>query len=79
MSGAPLRIPVTRLEHAAGLPLPDYASDLSAGMDLAAAVDAPLSIEAGGRALVPTGLKLALPPDTRRRSGRARASRSTTG
>ncbi|MCH8882987.1 MAG: dUTP diphosphatase [SAR324 cluster bacterium] len=75
MSGAPVRIPVTRLEHAAGLPLPDYASDLSAGMDLAAAVDAPLAIEAGGRALVPTGLRLALPPgyeaQVRPRSGLA--------
>ena len=75
MSGAPLRIPVTRLEHAADLPLPDYASDLSAGMDLVAAVDAPLAIKAGGRALVPTGLKLALPPgyeaQVRPRSGLA--------
>ncbi len=61
MSGAPLRITVTRLAHAADLPLPAYASALSAGMDLAAAVNAPLVIEVGGRALVPTGLKLALP------------------
>ncbi len=75
MNGAPLRIPVTRLEHAADLPLPDYASALSAGMDLAAAVDAPLAIEIGGRALVPTGLRLALPPgyeaQVRPRSGLA--------
>lgn len=53
---------VTRLPHAEGLPLPAYATEGAAGMDLLAAVGAPLVIPPGGRALVPTGLRLALPP-----------------
>jgi dUTP pyrophosphatase len=66
---------VTRLPHAEGLPLPAYATDGAAGMDLLAAVTAPLTIPPGGRALVPTGLRIALPPDhelqVRPRSGLA--------
>jgi dUTP pyrophosphatase len=52
---------VTRLPHAEGLPLPAYATEGAAGMDLLAAVTAPLTIPPGGRALVPTGLRIALP------------------
>jgi dUTP pyrophosphatase len=54
-------IDVVRLPHAEGLPLPAYATDGAAGMDLLAAVTAPLVIPPGGRALVPTGLTIALP------------------
>lgn len=54
-------IQVRRLAHAQGLPLPSYASDGAAGMDLLAAVTEPMTIWAGGRALVPTGLCIALP------------------
>ena len=54
-------IEVVRLPHAEGLPLPSYATEGAAGMDLLAAVDAPLTIPPGGRALVPTGLRIALP------------------
>jgi dUTP pyrophosphatase len=68
-------IQVARLPHAADLPLPSYATDGAAGMDLLAAVTAPLTIPPGGRALVPTGLRLALPPgyelQVRPRSGLA--------
>ena len=65
-----------RLPHAADLPLPAYQSAHAAGLDLLAAVptDAPVEIAPGGRALIPTGIAIALPPDTRARSGRARAS-----
>ncbi len=52
---------VQRLPHAADLPLPSYATEGAAGMDLLAAVGAPLVIQPGGRALVPTGLRIALP------------------
>ena len=45
----------------AELPLPRYMSEGAAGMDLAAAVDAPLTLAAGGRAIVPTGLALEIP------------------
>lgn len=48
------------LPHGAGLPLPHYASDLAAGCDLPAA--APVTLAPGARALVPTGLAIALPP-----------------
>ncbi len=68
-------IQVTRLPHAEGLPLPSYATAGAAGMDLLAAVTAPLVIPPGGRALVPTGLRIALPPghelQVRPRSGLA--------
>ena len=56
-----LAVSVTRLAHAAGLPLPDYASAGSAGMDLHAALDAPVILAPGGRALIPTGIAIALP------------------
>lgn len=56
-----LTIKVTRLPHAEGLPLPSYATGGAAGMDLLAAVTAPVTILPGGRALIPTGLRLAIP------------------
>lgn len=58
----PVPIQVHRLPHAQGLPLPAYATAGAAGMDLVAAVDAPVSIGPGQRALIPTGLTIALPP-----------------
>ena len=54
-------IEVVRLPHAAGLPLPSYATEGAAGMDLLAAVMSPVVIPPGGRMLVPTGLRIALP------------------
>ena len=55
--------------------LPRYATDGAAGLDLAAALDAPLTIVRGGWAAVPTGLAIALPPghegQVRPRSGLA--------
>jgi dUTP pyrophosphatase len=70
-----VEILVTRLPHAEGLPLPAYATPGAAGMDLLAAVTAPLVIAPGARVLVPTGLCIALPPDhelqVRPRSGLA--------
>ncbi len=55
-------IRVRRLPHGANLPLPTYATVGAAGMDLLAAVDAPVVIPPLGRALIPTGLAVALPP-----------------
>lgn len=56
-------VAIRRLPHASGLPLPSYATAGSAGLDLAAAVpmQAPLTLAPGGRALIPTGLCMALP------------------
>ena len=52
-----------RLPHGADLPLPSYQSAFAAGLDLIAAVpaDAPLTLAPGARALVPTGIAIALP------------------
>ncbi len=52
---------VKRLPHGADLPLPSYATDLAAGMDLLAALETPITLEPGQRSLVPTGLAIALP------------------
>jgi dUTP pyrophosphatase len=71
-------VQLMRLPHGADLPLPAYQSERAAGLDLLAAVpaDAPLTIAPGGRALVPTGICMALPAGTegqvRSRSGLAR-------
>ncbi|CEF55977.1 dUTP diphosphatase [Acetobacter ghanensis] len=54
-------IKVRRLSHGQDLPLPTYATSGAAGMDLLAAVDAPMRLEPGQRGLVPTGLSIALP------------------
>jgi dUTP pyrophosphatase len=55
--------------------LPAYATPGAAGMDLLAAVAAPVTIDPGRRALIPTGLAIALPPgfemQVRPRSGLA--------
>jgi dUTP pyrophosphatase len=54
---------IMRLPHAQDLPLPAYQTALAAGLDLTAAVptDAPLTLLPGARALVPTGIAIALP------------------
>ncbi len=57
----PTPVQVRRLPHAEGLPLPAYATAGAAGMDLLAAVAAPVRIGPGQRALIPTGLAIALP------------------
>jgi dUTP pyrophosphatase len=54
-------IDVVRLPHAQGLPLPAYATGGAAGMDLLAAVEGSRVISPGGRALIPTGLCIAVP------------------
>ncbi|MBU0859418.1 MAG: dUTP diphosphatase [Alphaproteobacteria bacterium] len=70
-----VKVQLIRHEHAADLALPAYATEQSAGMDLLAAVDAPVSMAPGTRAMIPTGLAIALPPgyeaQVRPRSGLA--------
>lgn len=56
-----LRVAVARVAGAEDLPLPAYATADAAGLDLVAAVDGCLTVEAGARALVPTGLRIAVP------------------
>lgn len=52
---------ITREPGCEDIPLPAYETQHAAGMDLRAAVTEPLVLEPGGRALVPTGLRIALP------------------
>jgi dUTP pyrophosphatase len=54
-------VPITTLPHAEGLGLPAYATEHAAGMDLHAAIAGESVIAPGARALVPTGLSIALP------------------
>lgn len=68
--------PVVHLKRLrAGAVLPRYMTEGAAGMDLAAALDAPLELAPAARALVPTGLAMAIQPgfegQVRPRSGLA--------
>ena len=56
-------VPIMRLPHGEGIPLPAYETAHAAGMDLRAAVpeDEPLVLRPGDRFPVPTGLAFALP------------------
>lgn len=70
-----LRIAIRRTQGTEDLPLPAYATPGSAGMDLHAALEAPLTLQPGERALIPTGISITLPPNyeaqVRPRSGLA--------
>lgn len=70
-----INIALQALPHAVGLNLPSYATSLSAGMDLCAALEEAIEIGPGERMLIPTGLAIALPPgyeaQVRPRSGLA--------
>jgi dUTP pyrophosphatase len=55
-------VKIRRLPHGQDLALPAYATAGAAGMDLLAAVAAPVTIPPLGRALIPTGFAMALPP-----------------
>lgn len=56
-----IALPVRILPHGEGLALPAYQTADSAGLDLVAAVEAEMVLQPGERALVPTGLAIALP------------------
>jgi len=57
-----MKIAITRLSPSTtDVPLPGYATDGSAGMDIRAAVDADLTIAPGETVLVPTGFAMAVP------------------
>lgn len=56
-----LDVQIQRLPHGADLPLPAYATPASAGMDLLAAIDMPLTLAPGERCIVPSGIAIALP------------------
>ena len=54
-------VSIVRLEHGHGLDLPEYATPDSAGVDLLAAINGPINIAPGERALVPSGISIGLP------------------
>ena len=58
---AHLGVAVRRLANGEDLPLPAYGSEAAAGMDLLAAVETEVVLEPGARALIPTGIEIALP------------------
>lgn len=68
-------VPIRIFRHGEGLEPPSYATAGSAGCDLRAAIEASLLILPGGRALVPTGIAVAIPEgyegQVRMRSGLA--------
>lgn len=68
-------VAVRRLSHGRDLPLPSYATDGAAGLDLVAAVATDVVLETMERLAVPTGIQIAIPPgfegQVRARSGRA--------
>ena len=76
-----VEISVKRLPHNTDLPLPEYETFQSAGMDLPAAIDSPMTLSPGEHAMVPTGLAIALPggyeAQIRPRSGLAARNRVT--
>ena len=77
-SGGDVEVAVRRLAHGSDLPLPAYASEGAAGLDLRAATPdgETIEIKPGGRQVVPTGIAIALPAgyeaQVRPRSGLAR-------
>ena len=70
-----MKVSFKRLPHAGENPLPSYESRFAAGMDIRAALEEPVELAAGGRALISTGFEMALPQDceaqVRPRSGLA--------
>jgi dUTP pyrophosphatase len=54
-------VPIVRLPHGTDLDLPAYATEHAAGLDLMAAIAEPMAIPVGKRAMVPTGIAVALP------------------
>lgn len=55
------KVLIKKLEHGQDLPLPNYETIASAGMDIRAALETPITLKPGDRTLIPTGLKMALP------------------
>ncbi|MBX3461388.1 MAG: dUTP diphosphatase [Planctomycetes bacterium] len=56
-----IELKLLRLPHGQGLPLPAYQTAHAAGADVHAALESPLTLAPGGRALVPTGFCYEIP------------------
>ena len=57
-----LRVQISRDPGTEDIPLPQYETEHAAGMDVRAAVPGPVTLQTGERGLIPTGLRIALPP-----------------
>ena len=72
---AEIEIQFTRDPGTEDVPVPRYMSERASGLDVCAAVDGPLTLAPGDVVLVPTGLRVAIPPgyevQVRPRSGLA--------
>ena len=55
-------VKITRLKGNQDLPLPEYESEGSSGMDIRAAVKEPVLLKPGEICLIPTGLSVSVPP-----------------
>lgn len=51
-----------KIINTSDLPLPEYQTELSAGMDIPANIESPVTLQPGERTLIPTGLFLEIPP-----------------
>ena len=60
-TNAMLEVDLQYCDHGKGLPLPQYQTDGSSGVDLHAAISEPILIQKMQRVLVPTGIKLSIP------------------
>ena len=57
----PITVEITRKPQTEDIPLPSYETEWAAGMDLRAAVAEPIVLQPGERAMVPTGIRIAIP------------------
>lgn len=62
MAGRPVTVGIRREPGCEDIPLPRYMTPDAAGLDVAAAVDEPLTLAPGEVGLVPAGFRIALPP-----------------
>lgn len=56
-----VKVSIERMPHSNGIPLPNYMTSGASGVDLYAANEEPIIIDTGTLALIPTGLKIAVP------------------
>ncbi len=56
-----IKLSVKQLPNSSGIPLPAYATEHSAGLDLCAAVEGEITLHPSERKLIPTGIAIALP------------------
>ncbi len=84
MGADEVAVKVRKLPHGEELSLPTYATELSAGMDLCAAIpeESPITLAVGAFVKIPTGIAIELPPgheaQVRPRSGLAARNGVTT-